>query len=131
MRLSTRAAAVPLLTIAKLFPFRGAPQTALDLFLDRFPGRMFYGRNKMKPKSAVTHLQVGEITAKIDAANLIVQRAAEDLDRNAEAASEYMPMLDRARVRRDVGFAIRLLTEAADTITSAYGGSAAWAANAL
>jgi 3-hydroxy-9,10-secoandrosta-1,3,5(10)-triene-9,17-dione monooxygenase len=42
-----------------------------------------------------------------------------------------MPMLHRGRVKRDVGFAIRLLTEAADTITSAYGGSAAVAANPL
>jgi 3-hydroxy-9,10-secoandrosta-1,3,5(10)-triene-9,17-dione monooxygenase len=126
-----RTAADPLLTISQLFPLLGAAQTALELFLDRLPGRMIYGLNEMRAESAVTHLQVGEITAKIDAANLIVQRAAEDLDRNAEAASEYMPMLDRARVRRDVGFAIRLLTEAADTITSAYGGSAAGAANPL
>src|ERR1700730_4338331 len=33
------------------------------------PGRMIYGLNEMMAESAVTHLQVGEITAKIDAAD--------------------------------------------------------------
>jgi 3-hydroxy-9,10-secoandrosta-1,3,5(10)-triene-9,17-dione monooxygenase len=126
-----RTAADPLLTISQLFPLLGAAQTAFEIFFDRLPGRMIYGLNELKAESAVMHLQVGEITAKIDAADLLIQRAAEDLDRNAEAAGEYMSKLDRARIRRDVGFAVQLITEAVDTLASAYGGSAAGADNSM
>ncbi|WP_259225484.1 acyl-CoA dehydrogenase family protein [Bradyrhizobium japonicum] len=95
------------------------------------PGRMIYGLNEEKIESAVTHLQIGEITAKIDAADALVQRAAEALDRNAESMGEYMPSLDRARIRRDIGFAVRLIMEAVDTLASAYGGSAARASDPM
>jgi 3-hydroxy-9,10-secoandrosta-1,3,5(10)-triene-9,17-dione monooxygenase len=44
---------------------------------------------------------------------------------------EYMPTLDRARIRRDIAFAVRLIMEAVDTITSAYGGSAAGTADPM
>jgi 3-hydroxy-9,10-secoandrosta-1,3,5(10)-triene-9,17-dione monooxygenase len=126
-----RTAADPLLTISQLFPALGAAQTAVDIFLDRLPGRMIYGLNEKRIESAVTHLQIGEVTAKIDAADALVQRAAEALDRNAESMGEYMPTLDRARIRRDIAFAVRLIMEAVDTITSAYGGSAAGTADPM
>ncbi|MET4721643.1 3-hydroxy-9,10-secoandrosta-1,3,5(10)-triene-9,17-dione monooxygenase [Bradyrhizobium japonicum] len=126
-----RTATDPLLTISQLFPVLGAAQTAIDTFLHRLPGRMIYGLNEEKIESAVTHLQIGEITAKIDAADALVQRAAEALDRNAESMGEYMPSLDRARIRRDIGFAVRLIMEAVDTLASAYGGSAARASDPM
>jgi 3-hydroxy-9,10-secoandrosta-1,3,5(10)-triene-9,17-dione monooxygenase len=126
-----RTATDPLLTISQLFPVLGAAQTAIDIFLDRLPGRMIYGLNEKKIESAVTHLQIGEITAKIDAADALVQRAVEALDRNAESMGEYMPTLDRARIRRDIAFAVRLIMEAVDTIISAYGGSAARTADPM
>ncbi|WP_158646933.1 acyl-CoA dehydrogenase family protein [Bradyrhizobium huanghuaihaiense] len=126
-----RAAADPLLTISQFFPALGAAQTAVDIFLDRLPGRMIYGLNEKRIESAVTHLQIGEITAKIDAADVLVQRAAEALDRNAESMGEYMSTLDRARIRRDIAFAVRLIMEAADTLASAYGGSAAGTADPM
>lgn len=126
-----RTAADPLLTISQLFPVLGAAQTAIDIFLDRLPGRIIYGLNEKKIESAVTHLQIGEITAKIDAADLLVQRAAEALDRNAESMGEYMPTLDRARIRRDIALAVRLIMEAVDTLASAYGGLAAGAADPM
>jgi len=126
-----RAAADPLLTISQLFPVLGAAQTAVDIFLDRLPGRVIYGLNEKRIESAVTHLQIGEITAKIDAADVLVQRAAEALDRNAESTGEYMPTLDRARIRRDIAFAVRLIMEAVDTLASTYGGSAAGTADPM
>jgi 3-hydroxy-9,10-secoandrosta-1,3,5(10)-triene-9,17-dione monooxygenase len=126
-----RTAVDPLLTISQLFPVLGAAQTAIDIFLDRLPGRIIYGLNEKKIESAVTHLQIGEITAKIDAADLLAQRAAESLDRNAESIDEYLPKLDRARIRRDIAFAVRLVMEAVDMLASAYGGSAAGAADPM
>ncbi|MDL2403645.1 acyl-CoA dehydrogenase family protein [Rhizobium mayense] len=120
-----RTAADPLLTISQLFPLLGAAQTAIDISLDRLPGRVIYGLNEMKIESAVTHLQIGEITAKIDAADLLVRNSAEALDLNAESIGDYMPPLDRARIRRDIALAVRLIIEAVDMLATSYGGSAA------
>jgi len=126
-----RTAVDPLLTISQLFPILGAAQTALDIFLDRLPGRVIFGLNETKIESAVTHLQVGEITAKIDTADILVRCAAEALDLNAESMGEYMPLLDRARIRRDIALAVRLIIDAVDMLALAYGGSAAGAADKL
>ncbi len=126
-----RTAVDPLLTISQLFPILGAAQTALDIFLDRLPGRVIFGLNETKIESAVTHLQVGEITAKIDTADILVRCAAEALDLNAESMGEYMPLLDRARIRRDIALAVRLIIDAVDMLALAYGGSAAGAADNL
>jgi 3-hydroxy-9,10-secoandrosta-1,3,5(10)-triene-9,17-dione monooxygenase len=126
-----RVAADPLLTISTFSPILGAAQTALEIFLDRLPGRTIHGLQEMKIESAVIHFQIGEISAKIDAADLLIQRAAEELDSVAEVAGETMPKLDRARIRRDVGFAAKLITEAVETLAAAYGASAAGAANPM
>lgn len=126
-----RTAVDPLLTISQLFPILGAAETALDIFLDRLPGRVIFGLNETKIESAVTHLQVGEITAKIDTADILVRCAAEALDLNAESMGEYMPLLDRARIRRDIALAVRLIIDAVDMLALAYGGSAAGAADKL
>jgi 3-hydroxy-9,10-secoandrosta-1,3,5(10)-triene-9,17-dione monooxygenase len=113
-----RTTADPLLTISQLFPALGAAQTAVDIFLDRLPGRMICGLNEKRIETAVTHLRIGEVAAKIDAAEVLVQRAAEALDRNAESMGGHMPTLDRARIRRDIAFAVRLIMEAVDTLAS-------------
>jgi 3-hydroxy-9,10-secoandrosta-1,3,5(10)-triene-9,17-dione monooxygenase len=79
----------------------------------------------------VTHLQVSEASAKIDAAEMIVERAVNDLDRDAEDGQEYMDILRRARIRRDTGFSSQLIYEAVDLLASASGGSFANALNPI
>ncbi|WP_170936991.1 MULTISPECIES: acyl-CoA dehydrogenase family protein [Rhodomicrobium] len=126
-----RASVLPLLSVTEFSPVLGAAQTALDILLERLPGRTVHGSNEMKSESPVIHLQIGEISAKIDAANLLIQRAADDIDRNAQAGTEQMQLLDRARIRRDIGFAARLVAEAVDNAAVIYGASAAAVSNPM
>lgn len=126
-----RAPIFPLLSVSGFSPVLGAAQTALDILLERLPGRMVYGSNEMKSESPIIHLQIGEISAKIDTANLLIQRAADDIDRNAQAGTEQMPLLDRARIRRDIGFAAKLVAEAVDNAAAVYGASAAGVSNPM
>ena len=67
----------------------------------------------------------------IDAAEAIVERAVNDLDSNAEDDRGYMDIMTRARIRRDTGYASKLIWEAVDLLASASGGSLAGAAKPL
>jgi 3-hydroxy-9,10-secoandrosta-1,3,5(10)-triene-9,17-dione monooxygenase len=127
-----RAAFIPFLAIVLVFPALGAGQAALELFLERLPSRgIKYTWYEKQGEAAVTHLQVSEASAKIDAAEMIVERAVNDLDRDAEDGQEYMDILRRARIRRDTGFSSQLIYEAVDLLASASGGSFANALNPI
>ncbi len=122
---------VPTLTIVLGFPLLGATQGMLELFLERLPYRgILYTQYKKQAEATLTHLQVAEASAKIDAARLLLQRAAADITSWAER-HQYMEYMNRARVRMDSGYAARLLYEAADIIGEASGGSFAGANNPL
>ena len=87
--------------------------------LEKLPDRgIQYTWYENQAEATVTHLQVAEASAKIDAAGLTgtVERAVNDLDRSAESNGEYMDPLSRARIRRDVGFASQLICEAVDVL---------------
>jgi alkylation response protein AidB-like acyl-CoA dehydrogenase len=131
-----RAAFIPMLAIILTFPILGGGSTGLELFLASLPKRAiqytFYAK---QGEAAVTHLQVSEASAKIDAAYAIVARAVLDIETSAasqvEGRGEYMDYMTRARIRRDTGFAGRLVWEAVDQIASAAGGSLAGVANPI
>jgi 3-hydroxy-9,10-secoandrosta-1,3,5(10)-triene-9,17-dione monooxygenase len=126
-----RWAFVPALTIVLGFPLLGATRGMLELFLERLPNRgILYTWHKKQAEATLTHLQVAEASAKIDAAQLLLQRAAADITSWAER-NQYMEYMNRARVRMDSGYAARLLYEAADIIGEASGGSFAAANNPL
>lgn len=125
-----RVAFIPLLAIVLVFPALGAGRAALEIFLETLPNRgIQYTWYEKQAEATVTHLQVSEASAKIDAAECIVERAVNDLDRNAEEGREYMDLLSRARIRRDTGFSSQLIYEAVDLLASASGGSLASAFN--
>ncbi len=125
-----RVAFIPMLAIILVFPALGVARAALETFLSQLPRRAIqYTWYDKQAEAPVTHLQVGEASAKIDAAELIVARAVDDLDRNAEANRDYMDLTTRARIRRDIGYASKLIWEAVDLLASASGGSLAGAAN--
>ena len=127
-----RVAFIPLLAIILVFPALGAARAALEIFLEKLPDRgIQYTWYENQAEATVTHLQVAEASAKIDAADCIVERAVNDLDRSAESNGEYMDPLSRARIRRDVGFASQLICEAVDVLVSASGGSLAFALNPM
>src|SRR6266571_3492705 len=126
-----RYAFVPLLMIVLDFPILGAARAMLDMLLERLPSRgIQYTWYTKQAEATVTHLQVAEATAKIDAAQLFLERASDDIDSWAQRG-EYMEYMSRARVRMDSGYAARLLYEAADIIIEASGGSFAAAHNPL
>ncbi|MHC8366493.1 acyl-CoA dehydrogenase family protein [Pseudomonas sp. ZT5P21] len=120
-----RTACMPMLSIILAFPALGLGVAALETFLETLPRRgIQYSWYAKQSEAPITHLQVGEASAKIDAARTILERHADAMDISA-ASGSYMDFLERAKVRRDVGYAEKLIWEAVDLLASASGGSLA------
>ena len=126
-----RAAMIPVMAIILVFPALGLGMHMLEEILVALPGKnIAYTAYTNQMEAPITHLQVGEASAKIDCAKLIVRKACEDIDLWA-ARREMMPYMDRARIRRDTGAAVQLIWEAVDLLASAGGGSFARRGNVL
>jgi alkylation response protein AidB-like acyl-CoA dehydrogenase len=83
-----RASFIALGQIIIAFPALGAGLGALDVFMEQLPRRAIaYSPYMMQREAAVTHLQLGEASAKIDAARTIIAAAADAIERFAKAAS--------------------------------------------
>jgi alkylation response protein AidB-like acyl-CoA dehydrogenase len=121
---------IPFLSILLAFPQLGAGRGALDVFLEKMQTRgiQYTGYDKQS-EAAVTHLQVAEASAKLDAAEAIIDRAIERIEDAAEHGRDYMEFNARAMVRRDAGMASQLIWEAVDGLASGSGGSFASASN--
>jgi 3-hydroxy-9,10-secoandrosta-1,3,5(10)-triene-9,17-dione monooxygenase len=118
-----RVAFAPLMAGILTFPVLGLGQHMLEEFTATLPKRDIKLTNYTRQGEApVTHLQIGEASAKIDAARFIMEAACRDMDDWA-AIGEYMPELQRARICRDTAFADRLVWEGVDLLGSASGGS--------
>jgi alkylation response protein AidB-like acyl-CoA dehydrogenase len=126
-----QTACMPMLAIILAFPALGLGVAALETFLETLPRRSIqYSWYAKQSEAPITHLQVGEASAKIDAARAILERHADAMDASA-ASGVYMDFLERAKVRRDVGYAEKLIWEAVDMLASASGGSLASANNPM
>ncbi len=126
-----RAAFTPLAQIIIVFPALGAGLGALDVFMEQLPRRAITASPYTKQGEApVTHLQLGEASAKIDAARFIIANAADEIERYAKAGS-VMEAMTQARIRRDTGFASHLVWEGIDLLAGASGGSFANVAHPL
>ena len=126
-----RAAFVPLGQIIIAFPALGAGLGALDVFMAQLPRRAIaYSPYTKQREAPVTHLQLGEASAKIDAARIIIANAAHEIERQAKACSAMDQMI-QARIRRDTGFASRLIWEGIEILAGASGGSFASVAHPL
>ena len=126
-----QSAFVPVLAGLITFPALGIGQAALDTFMEKLPGRpITYTCYPRQAEAPITHLQMAEASAKIDAAKLIVKHAFDEIGR-AAARGEKLDYLLRARMRRDFGFVFRLIFEAVDLLASAGGGSLAHSGNLL
>lgn len=120
-----RTACMPMLAIILAFPALGLGVAALETFLETLPRRgIQYSWYAKQSEAPITHLQVGEASAKIDAARAVLERHAATMDISA-ASGQYMDFQERARIRRDVGYAEKLIWEAVDLLASASGGSLA------
>ena len=125
------SAMIPVMAIILVFPPLGLGMHMLEEILTSLPGKnIAYTAYINQMEAPVTHLQIGEASAKIDCAKLLVRKACEDIDEWA-AKHEMMPYMDRARIRRDTGAAVKLIWEAVDILASAGGGSFARRNNVL
>jgi 3-hydroxy-9,10-secoandrosta-1,3,5(10)-triene-9,17-dione monooxygenase len=126
-----RLALVPFLATNLVFPVLGIAKAALELFLEKAPHRgIAYTWYEKQDEAAITHLQVGEASAKIDAAELILRRSFEVLEASATSGTR-MALKQRARIRRDAGAASQLIWEAMDLLAGASGGSFAYTKNPM
>ena len=100
----------------------GAARGALEAFHERLPGRAItYTNYTNKAEAAVTHLQVGEATLKLESADAHVRRACALLDDNA---GTVLSTEMRVKSRAHISYATGLAREVVDTLFFASGASA-------
>ena len=126
---SARVAFMPLMANILTYPLLGASQHMIEYFLETLPKRDIKLTPYTKAAEApVTHLQIGEATAKIEAARLLIEDGVREMD-NWSRKTEYMPIEMRAKIRRDTAFAERLMWEGVDQLGTVSGGSFSWLSN--
>jgi 3-hydroxy-9,10-secoandrosta-1,3,5(10)-triene-9,17-dione monooxygenase len=126
-----RLALVPFLVTKLVFPALGMAKADLELFLKKVPHRSIpFTSYEKQDEAAITHLQVAEASAKIDAAELILRCSADAIEASA-ASGTRMTAGQRVRIRRDAGAASRLIWEAVDLLAGASGGSFAYAGDSM
>jgi alkylation response protein AidB-like acyl-CoA dehydrogenase len=114
-----------LITIA---PVIGIVQAILESVIDGTSKRgiTFTNYTRQADSSVVQH-QIAEAAVKIDTASVVAMRAAQEVE-NAAVTGNSIDYIARARIRRVVGFAARLLREAIDPLMS-IGGASGFAAS--
>jgi 3-hydroxy-9,10-secoandrosta-1,3,5(10)-triene-9,17-dione monooxygenase len=126
-----RLALIPFFATNLVFPALGIAKAALELFLEKAPHRgIAYTWYEKQDEAAITHLQAGEASAKIDAAELMLRRSVDVIEASAVSGTR-MALEQRARIRRDAGAASQLIWEAMDLLAGASGGSFAYAKNPM
>ena len=124
-----RVAFSPAMVNILTYPVLGASLHMIESFMSALPRRAIKLPSYTKAGEApVTHLQIGEATAKIETAQLLIDNAVRQMDEWSER-SEYMPQPLRAKLCRDSAFAERLMWEGVDLLATASGGSFSWLSN--
>lgn len=124
-----RVAFMPLMASILTYPLLGACAHMVEYFMETLPRRDIKLTPYVKAAEApVTHLQIGEATAKIETARLLIEDGVRLMDEWSQR-SEYMPVLLRAKIRRDTAFAERLMWEGVDQLGTVSGGSFSWLNN--
>ena len=71
-----------------MFPALGMAKAALELFLEKAPHRgIVYTWYEKQDEAAITHLQAGEASAQIDAAELMLRRSVDVLEASAASGT--------------------------------------------
>jgi 3-hydroxy-9,10-secoandrosta-1,3,5(10)-triene-9,17-dione monooxygenase len=118
-----KSAAVPVLALALTPTALGIARGALEAFRQRLPGRVVaYTEQEIQIDMPVTHVQAAEAATKIDVAEALLYRCADDIQAAAESG-EMMEFSKRARVRADCAWAVRQCLEAVEILYLASGGS--------
>jgi len=118
-----KSAAVPVLTLALAPCALGVARGCLEAFKTRLPGReVAYTDREAQIDMPVTHLQAAEAATKIDVAEALLYRCADEIQAAAERGGA-MEFAKRARVRMDCAWAVRQCLEAVETMYLGSGGS--------
>lgn len=118
-----KAPLAPSLAIALCGPAVGIAEGAINDFIGYVAGRTNPQlRGAAQIDSPLTHQTVAEAKAQVDAARMLLHRAADDIHEAAENGGE-MPVEIRARIRMDSAYAVRLCMEAGEAMFLASGGS--------
>ena len=121
-----RVAFMPAMVHLLAYPILGASLHMIEHFLETLPKRDIKLTSYTKSAEApATHLQIGEASAKIEAARLLLENGAREMD-DWSQGTEYMPLLLRAKVQRDTALAEQLMWEGVDILGTASGGSFSW-----
>ncbi|GAB4064422.1 acyl-CoA dehydrogenase family protein [Ancylobacter sonchi] len=122
---------LPMLATKLAFPCLAIARDFLRLFVERAGARpiplTFYAAQS---EAAATHLQVGEATAKVDAAETLLRRSIAHMEA-AAASRQPLSREQRMRIWRDAAFAARLCREAVDLLAGVSGGSLARAGSPM
>lgn len=126
-----RSAFGPMLVMVLVGPQLGMGRAALELVRTKAAGKaLAYTVFERQADSVAFQMMLAEAALKVDTAHLHAYRAAEDVQRAAEAG-EYPDLLSRARIRGDAAVALRSITEALNILIDATGAGAFADANAL
>ena len=126
-----RSAFGPMLVMVLVGPQLGMGRAALELVRTKAAGKaLAYTTFERQADSVAFQMMLAEAALKVDTAHLHAYRAAEDVQRAAEAG-EYPDLLSRARIRGDAAVALRSITEALNILIDATGAGAFADVNAL
>ena len=122
--------AVPVLALALCGGSIGLARRAVREFRKSISGKTVAYTEHVQTEWSSTHITLAGAAALADAGELILYRAAEDIDRLARAG-EAMSMEMRGRMRMDCSQGVRFALEAADKLFISSGGSGLSLRNAL
>lgn len=109
----------------------GLARHALEISVEKVPAKRVAYTFYTEARNSPTHqIDVAEAASRFDMAELLMQRAAADVDR-AAAAFEILPRLTRARARNDTGLIGELVTTGIQHLMTANGASSFATANTL
>ena len=118
-----RSSFVPSLAVILAFPQVGMAREAIDLVIEKAPRRQIaYTVFQTQQESTAFQLQVSDADMLAGSAHLHTARAVSVVD-DAAARGTTLDYLTRARVRADIGWAIRKARESIDLAISANGAS--------
>ena len=113
------------------FPVLRAGMHMLEAFLAKLPKRDIKNTIYTKAgEAAITHVQLGQATFKLDVAALVIKTVCDAIDAASERG-ETMDFAERARLCRDVASADKLVWEAAEILADASGGTFSHNGNVL
>ena len=113
---------MPVLDIALCGPALGIARAALETFLAHVKGgRVLAYTGHVQSEWPVSHVDLADAAIRIDMAELLLRRCADDIEAHAHAG-KAMSLENRARARMDCAQAVRSCLEAVEILFLTAGG---------